>query len=125
MAGNSMLGMHISEMPPKMYKKAHRHASDAFILFLSGEGFSLTWPEGAYYKRTRIDWKAGTLFVPPTYWYHQHLNTGSTPARYLAINTPTLVNNLGLYFKDQLEVDIEEVRQEWKKALEETSGRQR
>jgi quercetin dioxygenase-like cupin family protein len=67
MAGNSMLSLHISEMPPRMYMKAHRHSSDAFILLLSGEGFSLTWPEGAYHKRERVDWKAGTLFVPPTF----------------------------------------------------------
>lgn len=118
MAGNSMLSLHISEMPPKMYKKAHRHSNDAFILLLSGEGFSLTWPEGSYNKRRRVDWKAGTLFVPPTYWYHQHLNSGSTPARYLAINTPAVVTNLGLRFKDQLEVNIEEVRVEWERAIE-------
>lgn len=125
MAGNSMLSMHISEMPPKMHKKAHRHSSDAFILLLSGEGFSVAWPEGAYEKRVRVDWKAGTLFVPPTYWYHQHLNTGSSPARFLAINAPVLVNNLGLRFSDQLELDIEEVREEWKKALEKTSAEER
>jgi gentisate 1,2-dioxygenase len=118
MAGNSMLSLHVSEMPPRKYMKAHRHSSDAFVLLLSGEGFSLTWPEGAYHRRQRIDWKAGTLFVPPTYWYHQHLNTGSMPARYLAINSPNLVINLGLRFSDQLEVDIEEVRKEWKEALE-------
>jgi gentisate 1,2-dioxygenase len=121
MAANSMLRLHISEMPAKMYKKAHRHSSDAFILILSGEGFSVTWAEGAYDKRKRIDWKAGTLFVPPTYWYHQHLNTGSTPARYLAINAHTLVSNIGLRFSDQLEVDIEEVKVEWEKALENTA----
>jgi gentisate 1,2-dioxygenase len=118
MAGNSMLSLHISEMPPKAYMKAHRHSSDAFILLLSGEGFSLAWPEGDYHDRLRVDWKAGTLFVPPTYWYHQHLNTGLTPARHLAINAPSLVRNLGLRFSDQLEVDIEEVRAEWEKAIE-------
>ena len=119
MAGNSMLSMHVSEMPPREYKKAHRHTSDAFILLLSGEGFSLSWPEGAYHKRMRIDWRPGTLFVPPTYWYHQHLNTGSTPARYLAINSPTVIRNIGLRFIDQLETDTEEVREEWEKALAE------
>jgi gentisate 1,2-dioxygenase len=125
MAGNTMLSLHISEMPPKMYKKAHRHSSDAFILMLSGEGFSLTWAEGAFDKKKRVDWKAGTLFVPPTYWYHQHFNTGSTPTRYLAINAPALVTNIGLRFSDQLEVDIEEVRSEWKEELEKTSRKQR
>ena len=119
MAGNSMLSLHVSEIPSRKYMKAHRHSSDAFILLLSGEGFSLTWAEGAYHRRERIDWKAGTLFVPPTYWYHQHLNTGSTPARYLAINSPALVRNIGLRFSDQLEVDIDEIKQEWEKALAE------
>jgi uncharacterized RmlC-like cupin family protein len=118
MAGNSMLNVHVSELPPLAYKKAHRHASDAFILILSGTGFSLAWPEGAYHRRERVDWRAGTLFVPPTYWYHQHLNTGSEPARYLAIHQPEVVRNLGLRFLDQLEVDLEEVTAEWRRALE-------
>jgi uncharacterized RmlC-like cupin family protein len=117
MAGNSMLSVHISEMAPLMYKKAHRHTSDAFILLLSGEGFSLTWPEGAYHKRRRVDWQAGTLFVPPTYWYHQHFNTGMVPARYLAINSPTVIRNIGLRFIDQLEVDLPEVAEEWRREL--------
>jgi len=55
----------------------------SIILLLSGEGYSLTWKEGAE-KRTRVDWHEGTVFVPPIYWYHQHLNPGKTPARYLA-----------------------------------------
>ena len=124
MAGNSMLSLHVDEMPPKMYRKAHRHSSDAFILLLSGEGFSVAWPEGAYQDRVRVDWKAGTLFVPPVYWYHQHLNTGATPARYLAINVPAFVKNIGLRFSDQLEVDNEEVRAEWNRELEKAAREQ-
>lgn len=118
MAGNSTLHMHVSEMPPRMYKKAHRHSTDAFILLLSGRGFSVTWPESRYDKRERVDWRAGTLFTPPTYWYHQHLNTGDEPARYLAISPPLLIRNLGLRFIDQLEVDLEDVEQEWKAEIE-------
>jgi gentisate 1,2-dioxygenase len=118
MAGNRMLSLHVSEMPPNRYSKAHRHSSDAFILFLSGTGFSLTWPEGAFEDHVQVDWKAGTLFVPPMFWYHQHLNTGLTPARYLAINTPNFVRNIGLRFSDQLEVDIIEVRDAWNRAIE-------
>jgi uncharacterized RmlC-like cupin family protein len=105
MAGNSMLNMHVMELPPKAHNKGHRHASDAFILLLSGTGYSVAWREGAYDDRVRVDWQAGTLFVPPTYWYHQHFNTSSTPARHLAINVPGIVRNLGLHFQDYLEVD--------------------
>lgn len=119
MAGNVALSMHLSEIPPRTYKKAHRHAGDAFILLLSGEGFSLAWPEGAFHKRKRVDWQRGTLFVPPTFWYHQHLNTGAEPARYLAINTPSAVRNMGLRFIDQLEVDLPEIRDEWRRAVAE------
>lgn len=124
MAGNSMLSLHISELAPRTYKKAHRHTSDAFILLLSGEGFSLTWPEGAYHQRRRLDWKAGTLFVPPTFWYHQHLNTGQTPARYLAINSPPVIRNIGLRFIDQLEVDSDEIRKEWEREISRKTGPQ-
>lgn len=114
MSGNSVIDLHVSEMPPAVYKKAHRHSSDAFILLLSGEGYSLTWPEGSYEDRVRVNWHEGTIFVPPIYWYHQHLNPHPTEsARYLAINAPPIVINLGLRFNDQLEVDLPEIEAEF------------
>ncbi len=113
MSGNTMIDLHVSEMPAKVYKKAHRHSSDAFILLLSGEGYSLTWPEGRYEDRVRVDWHEGTMFVPPIYWYHQHLNPGLESARYLAINAPKLVINLGLRFDDQLDPDLPQIRAEF------------
>jgi len=117
MAGNSVLAMHIVEMPPETHMKAHRHTSDAFILVLSGTGYSVTWKEGDYDDRVRVDWKPGTLFAPPTYWYHQHLNSGRIPARRLAINAPDVITNLGLDFEDQLETDKPEIIREWKEEL--------
>jgi uncharacterized RmlC-like cupin family protein len=118
MAGNSVLDMHVSEMPPQVFKKAHRHSSDAFILLTSGKGYSITWPENRYEDRVRVDWQEGTIFVPPIYWYHQHYNPepeGS--ARYMAINAPPIVVNLGLRFNDQLEIDLPQVEAEYKEEV--------
>ena len=65
MSANSMLDLHAAEIPSRLYKRAHRHSSDAFILMLSGRGYSLTWPGGRYDRRIRIEWHEGTMFVPP------------------------------------------------------------
>lgn len=113
MSGNTHIDLHVSEMPGGKYKKAHRHSSDAFILLLSGDGYSLTWPEGRYEDRIRVDWQEGTIFVPPIYWYHQHLNPGTESARYMAINAPILVRTLGLRFQDQLDPDLDGIREEF------------
>jgi oxalate decarboxylase/phosphoglucose isomerase-like protein (cupin superfamily) len=81
MAKGSM-NSHISQFPTSTYKKGHAHGPGAHVIILSGEGYSLMWPEGEEPKR--YDWKVGTMIVPPNMWFHQHFNTGATPGRYLA-----------------------------------------
>lgn len=80
---------HISEFPAGRYKKAHRHHPGANVGVLSGDGFSLFWTEGQDQK-VRIDWGPRTVFTPPASWYHQHFNTGDSPARYFAMHGPKL-----------------------------------
>jgi oxalate decarboxylase/phosphoglucose isomerase-like protein (cupin superfamily) len=81
MAKGSM-NSHISQFPVGTYKKAHAHGPGAHVIVLSGQGYSLMWPEGE--EPRRYEWKEGSMIVPPNMWFHQHFNTGTTPARYLA-----------------------------------------
>jgi uncharacterized RmlC-like cupin family protein len=93
LAQNSM-GAHISQFKPGTYKKAHRHGPGAHVIILDGDGFSLLWREGDE-TRQHCDWRPGAVIVPPENWFHEHFNTGSEPARYLALRFT------GLHYKQR------------------------
>ncbi len=80
---------HISEMPTGTYKKGHRHGAGAHVMIVSGTGYSLFWWDDAK-DFQRLDWKHGMVFPPVEGQWHQHFNTGTRPARYLATSVGSI-----------------------------------
>ena len=99
---NAMLEMannntksHISEFPIGTYKKAHRHGPGAHLVLLSGTGgYSLIWTKEDRSDMIKCDWQLGSMVtVPSDNCFHQHFNSGTTRARYLALRP----GDMGLY----------------------------
>ena len=110
MAGNTILEPHISEFEVGSYKLGHRHPYEAVILTLNGKGFSLAGKNNLKDNESvKMDWKAGSVVSPPFFWFHQHFNTGSTVARYLAITEGDFPKRLGIPLEvEQIEKDQED-----------------
>jgi oxalate decarboxylase/phosphoglucose isomerase-like protein (cupin superfamily) len=74
-------------LPSGTYKPAHYHGAGAIIVIPGGEGFSLMWPvfdESA--EKMFVPWHEGSMFGPPNLWYHQHMNSGPEPTRYITLH---------------------------------------
>jgi len=86
MAKNS-INSHISEFPVGTYKKGHRHGPGAHLVLLSGDaGYSLLWTKEDRPDMVKADWKKGSMvIVPGDGTFHQHFNSGTKRARYLAL----------------------------------------
>jgi quercetin dioxygenase-like cupin family protein len=88
MADNAM-APHIGAFDVGVYGKAHRHGPGSIIIIVEGEGHSLVWTGDIHYSKGnphhRVDWKVGSMFVPPLYYFHQHFNTGESRGRFVAI----------------------------------------
>src|SRR5262249_42974417 len=101
---DGVMHAHVSEIAPATYKKAHRHNAGAFVLTLSGAGYSLLWNEGDA-DFTRVDWTYGTCFPPCEMQFHQHFVTSNEPSRYVAtafggIRYPTTTQKRELWDAD-------------------------
>ena len=107
MGGNTILEPHISEFAVGEYKLGHRHPYEAIILILSGEGFSIAGKNDLL-EYVKMDWKPYSVVSPPYFWFHQHFNTGTVPARYFAVTEGDFPKRLGIPLEvEQVEPDRE------------------
>jgi hypothetical protein len=103
-ANNILIG-HLAEWPVGRYHKAHFHGGGAVLLILRSQGYSLMWPNhlgtkpyesGFGAQVVRVDWVPGSVFCPPTNWFHQHFNTGPERALQLALRCGSQKFPLGI-----------------------------
>ena len=94
LAGNTTLGIHISEVPPGGQKDGHRHLDEATFYILSGRGWSeLRQADGE--PDQRIDWAAGDVIVIPANAWHKHYNADpDRPALQIAFKNTRLLRKL-------------------------------
>jgi hypothetical protein len=85
---NNSMAAGTSLFPVGSYKKGHRHGTGAHVMILEGKGYSLLWFEGE--EPRKVEWKDGTLISPRFLEYHQHFNTGATPALYFKFRLGSL-----------------------------------
>jgi mannose-6-phosphate isomerase-like protein (cupin superfamily) len=104
LSDNTLIG-HLAEWPVGRYHKAHYHGGGAVLVILRSEGYSLMWPndlgtrpyENGHGDRVvRVDWAPGSVFSPPTNWFHQHFNTGGERALQLALRCGSQKFPLGI-----------------------------
>jgi oxalate decarboxylase/phosphoglucose isomerase-like protein (cupin superfamily) len=103
-SSNTLIG-HLAEWPAGRYHKAHFHGGGAVLVVLRSEGYSLMWPNhlgarpyenGFGDQVVRVGWMPGSVFSPPTNWFHQHFNTGPEPALQLALRCGSQKFPLGI-----------------------------
>jgi oxalate decarboxylase/phosphoglucose isomerase-like protein (cupin superfamily) len=108
------MNCHMAVFDPQTYKKGHRHGPGRVIVIPKGEGYSILipgdpakWVPMDDAERVVCRWEEGTIFVPPENWYHQHFNTGTGEARYLALG-PQRAQFQGTSYSHQIEYPAEE-----------------
>jgi oxalate decarboxylase/phosphoglucose isomerase-like protein (cupin superfamily) len=103
-SNNTLIG-HLAEWPVGRYHKAHYHGGGAVLVILRSEGYSLMWPNDLGTRPyesghgdgvVRVDWTPGSVFSPPTNWFHQHFNTGADAALQLALRCGSQKFPLGI-----------------------------
>lgn len=73
LAGNTTLGIHMSEVPPGKAKPGHRHLDEATFYIVKGKGWTeVRQSDDASLQR--VDWQEGDVVTVPSNCWHQHFN---------------------------------------------------
>ena len=89
-----VLGTLLAEISPGKRSGAHRHMYEEVNYIISGQGYSLI-------EDRRYDWSEGDVLCIPVFSWHQHFNTGDSPARFLVHHNRPLMENLGFMHVEQ------------------------
>lgn len=73
LAGNTTLGIHLSQMSPGGTKPGHRHVDEAALFVIYGYGYSEMRQDDSK-ELQRVDWKAGDIIAIPSNAWHEHFN---------------------------------------------------
>ena len=94
LAGNTTLGIHMSEIAAGGFKRGHRHVDEAVMYIVTGRGYS-EMRQSDEKEDQRVDWKAGDLVSIPANAWHKHYNLDpDNPCRQLAFKNTRLLRRL-------------------------------
>lgn len=94
LAGNTILGLHLSEIAPGGSKRGHRHLDEATMIVVAGRGWS-EMRQSDEAPLQRIEWSQGDVFAIPANAWHQHFNHDpDRPARQLAFKNTRMLRRL-------------------------------
>ena len=82
------LSMTIGWLEPGQSSNRHRHTYETILYVLEGTGYS-------YVGGQTIAWKKGDALYVPVWAWHNHVNTGTVRARYLACENAPMLQNMG------------------------------
>ena len=90
--GNGILGSHSTIFPSGTFTNIHRHGPGDHVLWLTGRGYSVLFPEGG--EKQKEDWGPGSIIVPPAWWWHGHAVISDEPAQYIALKLSSKRNKI-------------------------------
>lgn len=82
-------GMFVGEISPDGRTNLEKHLYEEVIYIVSGRGKAEIHAPGK--APQTIEWQAGSLFSPPLNSSHRLINTGTKPARFVAVTTAPMV----------------------------------